>query len=167
MPIPYHDPTTTTTIFGRGWAARRWTGAPYTHVPVGAGSNVPQFRERSIHNDRLTVYAQPSAWGKPVSVFDQILLATAAGLRSTTYQSIAQARTAMYGRGGGEWQHSYPPPPLQTPGLARDGLPGGGRRRSPSDGLPGGGGIARVFQGKLWYPPLMQAKRTRVKRLSR
>ena len=30
----------------------------------------------------------------------------------------------------------------------------------------GGGGIARVFQGKLWYPPPMQAKRTRVKRLS-
>ena len=24
---------------------------------------------------------------------------------------------------------------------------------------PGGGGVARVFQGKLWYPPLMQAKR--------
>ena len=34
----------------------------------------------------------------------------------------------------------YPVPPLQTPGLARDGLPGGGGRRSPSDGLPGGGG---------------------------
>ena len=34
----------------------------------------------------------------------------------------------------------YPPPPLQTPGLARDGLPDGGGRRSPSDGLPGGGG---------------------------
>ena len=30
----------------------------------------------------------------------------------------------------------------------------------------GGGEIARVFQGKLWYPPPMQAKRTRVKRLS-
>ena len=45
--------------------------------------------------------------------------------------------------------HSYPVPPLQTPELARDGLPGGGGRRSPSDGLPGGGGIARVFQGKL------------------
>ena len=29
----------------------------------------------------------------------------------------------------------------------------------------GGGGIARVFHGKLRYPPLMQAKRTRVKRL--
>ena len=36
--------------------------------------------------------------------------------------------------------NTYPPPPLQTPGLARDGLPGGGGRRSPSDGLPGGGG---------------------------
>ena len=45
--------------------------------------------------------------------------------------------------------HWYPFPPLQTPGLARDGLPGGGGRRSPSDGLPGGGGeIARVLQGK-------------------
>ena len=32
---------------------------------------------------------------------------------------------------------------------------------------PREGGIARVFQGKLWYPPLMQAKRTRVKRLLR
>ena len=44
-----------------------------------------------------------------------------------------------------------PPPPkaLQSP-------TGGGQ--SPSDGLPGGGGgIARIFQGKLWYPPLMQA----------
>ena len=58
-------------------------------------------------------------------------------------------------------------PPLQTPGLARGGLPGGGGGRSPSDILPGGGGIARVFEGNLWYPPLMQAKRTRVKRLSR
>ena len=61
----------------------------------------------------------------------------------------------------------YPPPPLQTPGVAHDGLPGGGGRWSPSDGLRGGGGIARVFQGKLWYPPLTQAKRTRVKRLLR
>ena len=52
---------------------------------------------------------------------------------------------------------AYPAPPLHTPGLARDGLPGGGGRRSPSDGLPGGGEIARVFQGKLWYPPPMQA----------
>ena len=34
----------------------------------------------------------------------------------------------------------YPPPPLQSPGVARDGLPGGGGRRSPSDGVPGGGG---------------------------
>ena len=43
-----------------------------------------------------------------------------------------------------------PPPPLQSPGVARDGLPGGGGRRSPSDGVPGGGGeIARVSQGKL------------------
>ena len=42
-------------------------------------------------------------------------------------------------------------PPLQSPGVARDGLPGGGGRRSPSDGVPGGGGggIARVSQGKL------------------
>ena len=64
--------------------------------------------------------------------------------------------------------HCHPPPPLQSPGVARDGLPGGGGRRSPSDGVPGGGGgIARVSQGKLWYPPLTQAKRTRVKRLSR
>ena len=63
---------------------------------------------------------------------------------------------------------SYPPPPLQTPGLARDSLPGGeggdGRQVTVSRG---GGEIARVFQGKLWYPPLMQAKRTRVRRLSR
>ena len=35
---------------------------------------------------------------------------------------------------------TYPPPPLQSPGVARDGLPGGGGRRSPSDGVPGGGG---------------------------
>ena len=48
----------------------------------------------------------------------------------------------------------YPDPPLKSPPpLARDGLP------------PGGGGIARVFQGKPWYPPLMQANRTQVKRL--
>ena len=33
-----------------------------------------------------------------------------------------------------------PPPPLQTPGLARGGLPGGWGRWSPSDGLPGGRG---------------------------
>ena len=37
-------------------------------------------------------------------------------------------------------QVSYPPPPLQSPVVARDGLPGGGGRRSPSDGVPGGGG---------------------------
>ena len=61
-----------------------------------------------------------------------------------------------------------PPAPLansrvsarQSPGLGG----GDGRQVTVSRG---GGGIARVFQGKLWYPPLMQAKRTRVKRLSR
>ena len=38
---------------------------------------------------------------------------------------------------------AYPAPPLQTPGSACDGLPGGGGGRlSPSDGLPGGGGGA-------------------------
>ena len=41
---------------------------------------------------------------------------------------------------GGNLYPSYPPPPLQSPGVARDGLPGGGGRRSPSDGVPGGGG---------------------------
>ena len=63
-----------------------------------------------------------------------------------------------------------PPPPLQSPPLACDGLPGrgggvDGRQVMVSHG--GGGGIARVFQGKLWYPPLMQAKRTQVKGLLR
>ena len=33
-----------------------------------------------------------------------------------------------------------PPPPLQSPVLAHDGLPGGVGGWSPSDGLPGGGG---------------------------
>ena len=53
-----------------------------------------------------------------------------------------------------------PPPPLANSRVSA---------RVTSDGLPGGGGgaIAIVFQGKLWYPPLMQAKRTRVKRLLR
>ena len=37
-------------------------------------------------------------------------------------------------------KHGSTPPPLQSPGVARDGLPGGGGRRSPSDGVPGGGG---------------------------
>ena len=60
-----------------------------------------------------------------------------------------------------------PPAPLANSRVSARRSPGWGGRRSPSDGLPGGGGIARVFQGKLWYPPLMQAKRTRVKRLSR
>ena len=66
---------------------------------------------------------------------------------------------------GNDTKISTPRPPCKLPGARRS--PGWGGRRSPSDGLPGGGGIARVFQGKLWYPPLMQAKRTRVKRLSR
>ena len=48
---------------------------------------------------------------------------------------------------------NYPPPPLQTPGLARDGLPGGGGGRSPSDGLPGGGGeIARGISRQTVVP---------------
>ena len=41
------------------------------------------------------------------------------------------------------------PPPLQTPGLARDGIPGGGEGgRSPSDGLlwEGGGGLQGYFK---------------------
>ena len=53
---------------------------------------------------------------------------------------------------------------------------GGGAKRStpftPRNTVPakggsprGGGGIGRVFQGKLWYPPLMQATRTQMKRL--
>ena len=60
----------------------------------------------------------------------------------------------------------YPPPPCKVPGsratVSRVGGGGDGRQVTVS---PGGGGIARVFQGKLWYPPLMQAKRTCVKRL--
>ena len=51
------------------------------------------------------------------------------------------------GRGFGTQKFVYPPPPLQSPGVARDGLPGGGGRRSPSDGVPGGGGGA--LQGYL------------------
>ena len=39
----------------------------------------------------------------------------------------------------------YPPPPLQSPGVARDGLPGGGGGRSPSDGVPGGGGRVQGY----------------------
>ena len=79
------------------------------------------------------------------------------------------------GAGGGAARdpllpHAYPAPPLQTPGLACDGLLGGGG--GGGDGRQvtvsrGGGGVARVFQGKLWYPPLMRAKRTHVKRLLR
>ena len=41
---------------------------------------------------------------------------------------------------------------------------GGGRQVMVSPLRRGGGGFARVFQGKLWYPPLMQANRTQVKR---
>ena len=50
------------------------------------------------------------------------------------------------------WAKSYPPPPLQTPGLARDGLPGGGGRRSPSDGLPGGGGDCKGISRQTMVP---------------
>ena len=46
----------------------------------------------------------------------------------------------------------YPPPPLQTPGLARDSLPGGGGRRSPSDGLPGGGGDCKGISRQSVVP---------------
>ena len=62
---------------------------------------------------------------------------------------------------------------LPSPALANSRV---SARRSPGWGgggghqvtvSRGGGGIARVLQGKLWYPPLMQAKRTRVKRLLR
>ena len=48
--------------------------------------------------------------------------------------------TSLGGHGRNEALDTYPPPPLQSPGVARDGLPGGGGRRSPSDGVPGGGG---------------------------
>ena len=48
----------------------------------------------------------------------------------------------------GKKERNYPVPPLKCPPIARD--------RPPP---PGGGG------GKLWYPPLMQANRTQVKRL--
>ena len=43
---------------------------------------------------------------------------------------------------------------------------GGGDGRQVTVSWGGGGRLQGVFQGKLWYPPLMQAKRTRVKRLS-
>ena len=46
----------------------------------------------------------------------------------------------------------YPPPPLQSPGVARDGLPGGGGRRSPSDGLPGGGGDCKGISRQTVVP---------------
>ena len=46
----------------------------------------------------------------------------------------------------------YPPPPLQSPGVARDGLPGGGGRRSPSDGVPGGGGDCKGISRQIVVP---------------
>ena len=78
-----------------------------------------------------------------------------------------QWRGEAGGGGEGGLSRDVPSPPLaKSRGSARR-SPGWGGRRSPSDGVPGGGGeIARVSQGKLWYPPLTQAKRTRVKRLS-
>ena len=39
-------------------------------------------------------------------------------------------------------------------------LGGGGGGHQVTVPPPWGGGVARVFQGKLWYPPLMQANRT-------
>ena len=70
------------------------------------------------------------------------------------------------GEGGVEPKVCVSPAPLaNSRGSARRsprwGGGGDGRQVTVSRG---GGGIARVFQGKLWYPPLMQAKRTRVKR---
>ena len=62
-----------------------------------------------------------------------------------------------------DWQpkhQAYPPPPREI----------SPRSASPPPGINstcprGGGWIARVFQGKLWYPPLMQSNRTQVKQL--
>ena len=56
------------------------------------------------------------------------------------------------------FQKRYPPPPLQTPGLARDGLPGGGGRRSPSDGLPGGGGDCKGISRQTVVPSTNASK---------
>ena len=59
-------------------------------------------------------------------------------------------------------------PPLEIPARSVQqsalGEGGGGQVMVPPPGGRGGG-VARVFQGKLWYPPLMQANRTQVKRL--
>ena len=49
-------------------------------------------------------------------------------------------------------QATLPPPPCKTPGLARDGLPGGGGRRLPSDGLPGGGGGCKGISRQTVVP---------------
>ena len=45
--------------------------------------------------------------------------------------------------------------PERHPWVVRDGLPGGGGDGRQVTVSGGGGGDARVFQGKLWYPPLM------------
>ena len=66
------------------------------------------------------------------------------------FQEAPPRLTCKCAKGQAMPPRGVPPAPLQSPTLARDGLPGGGGRGSPSDGLAGGGGgIARVFQGKL------------------
>ena len=52
---------------------------------------------------------------------------------------------------------AHDPPLLQTLEVLKHEVDPGTRR--------GEGGIARVFQGKFWYPPLMQANITQMKRL--
>ena len=56
-------------------------------------------------------------------------------------------------------EHCYPAPPLQTPGLARDGLPGGGGGRLPSDGLPGGGGDCKGISRQTVVPSTDASKK--------
>ena len=62
------------------------------------------------------------------------------GLQNTPFWFFSDFRAMNVQKRGWSCWSACTPPPLQSPGVARDGLPGGGGRRSPSDGVPGGGG---------------------------
>ena len=115
------------------------------------GSYTPPCHRRMVITTQFNVLpcctaAQTSSVPLQVAFDCALAVCTSGSPRTHHPPTRGGGAGGAWSRGPGVRMHcKYPPPPLQSPGVARDGLPGGGGRRSPSDGVPGGGGGSQGY----------------------
>ena len=117
-------------MYGRPPHMDRWVGGPPVGWGVkGAGSKIARGGEPTHDKERGGGGNTFKSWSR-----------TAAGQQRRHQLSLGVQRRYHHLEGP-RVLPDVPPPPVQSPPVARDGLPGGGGERwSPSDGLPGGRG---------------------------